>query len=136
MTTNIAIPTIFAAMENVLTKQPCALCGIEERPAEVDAHIEGPWPNLVCFDCTKKHAPDLAESLDWYWREVNYAYAAYDFVEIGMDVFKETERLLGEDRHGGAYEVARLAQMIACLRLTCGGDDGSHEHVTLKETQS
>jgi hypothetical protein len=50
-------------LNNAITNDPCAICGARTDPTGIDLFLADTW-ELVCIECGRKHAPELAALLD------------------------------------------------------------------------
>lgn len=66
-------------MNNVLTNDPCAICGARTDPTGVDLMLAD-RPALVCHKCGLTHAPALTRLLD-------LAEMAHNFVQANNEAF-------------------------------------------------
>jgi hypothetical protein len=79
-------PRLAIKCNNVLTNDPCALCGARTDPSGVDLFLDESM-ELVCDECGRKHAPELmallrkheSQSIKPLQHRVSYRPEAEDF---------------------------------------------------------
>lgn len=65
---------ITLGLNNVITNDPCAICGARCDPDGYDYFLEG-TVGLVCDGCAEKYAPDLVEIRKYINRELAQTWA-------------------------------------------------------------
>lgn len=70
-----------------------------------------------------------AQAAGWFHREMSFAIDAHEFTS---DVEAGVAAIFGGAPEAGrtAGQYAKAAQLIACTRMTCGGPNAGHEHIT------
>ncbi len=71
-------------VNNILTNDPCALCGQPSDPTGIDLYLAN-RPALVCYSCGLLHAPALVRLLGLASAANTFVRAEYDMAGVHVE---------------------------------------------------